>query len=149
MNMIQKIKGYMLMLSTALLLLLPAAVPLAVASADTVCGTNTIGGAVSKGANGAATGNAVGNCTQSSGVDESSITKIGHDVVNIFSIVVGVISVIMIIVGGFRYITSGGSSEKVGGAKNTIIYAIIGLVIVAIAQVIVHFVLNQTNNAVG
>jgi hypothetical protein len=52
----------------------------------------------------------------------------------------------MIVFGGFKYITSGGDSNNVSGAKNTIIYAIIGLVIVALAQLIVHFVLNQTSN---
>jgi hypothetical protein len=65
-------------------------------------------------------------------------------VVNIFSLVVGVVAVIMIIVGGFRYITSGGDSNNVTAAKNTILYAIIGLVIVALAQFIVRFVLNRT-----
>ncbi len=65
------------------------------------------------------------------------------DVINIFSIVVGVVAVIMIIVGGFQYITSAGDSNKVGNAKNTILYAIIGLVIVALSQFIVRFVLNK------
>jgi hypothetical protein len=50
----------------------------------------------------------------------------------------------MIIWGGFKYITSGGDSNNVSGAKNTIIYAIIGLVIVALAQLIVHFVISQS-----
>lgn len=63
-------------------------------------------------------------------------------VVNIFSIVVGIIAVIMIIWGGLKYITSGGDSTKITSAKNTIIYAIIGLVIVALAQFIVRFVLD-------
>ncbi len=67
-------------------------------------------------------------------------------VINIFSLVVGVISVIMIIFGGFRYITSGGASDKVTSAKNTIMYAIIGLVIVALAQFIVQFVLGKTTS---
>jgi hypothetical protein len=49
----------------------------------------------------------------------------------------------MIIYGGFRYVTSGGNDASVSGAKNTIIYALIGLVIVALAQVIVHFVLAK------
>jgi hypothetical protein len=53
----------------------------------------------------------------------------------------------MLIIGGFRYITSGGNSEGIGKAKNTIIYAIIGLIIVALAQIIVQFVLNKTANA--
>lgn len=67
-------------------------------------------------------------------------------IVNIISAIVGVAAVIMIIFGGFKYITSGGDSNNVSGAKNTIIYAIIGLVIVALAQVIVHFVLDATPN---
>jgi hypothetical protein len=52
----------------------------------------------------------------------------------------------MIVYGGLRYVTSGGSSEGVGNAKNIIIYAIIGLIIVALAQAIVHFVLNAALN---
>lgn len=64
-------------------------------------------------------------------------------VINIFSLVVGVVSVIMIIIGGLKYITSGGEAGNVSGAKNTILYAIIGLVIVALSQVIVRFVLQR------
>ena len=67
-------------------------------------------------------------------------------IVNIFSIIVGLISVVMIIYGGFRYVTSGGDSNNVSNAKNTIIYAIIGLVVVALAQFIVQFVLDKVTN---
>lgn len=74
---------------------------------------------------------------------QNSINNIVTTVVNIFSIVVGIVAVIMIIVGGFKYITSGGDSAKVTSAKNSIVYAIIGLVIVALAQIIVQFVLNK------
>ena len=70
-------------------------------------------------------------------------------VINIFSIIVGIVAVIMIIVGGLKYITSGGESSNVSGAKNTIIYAIIGLIVVALAQFIVRFVLGNTNNIAG
>jgi Type IV secretion system pilin len=76
-------------------------------------------------------------------------TKINNlitDVINIFSAVVGVICVIMIIFGGFQYITSGGDTGKVGTAKTTIIYAIVGLIVVAFAQFIVQFVLNKVAN---
>ncbi len=62
--------------------------------------------------------------------------------INIFSAVIGVVAVIMIIFGGFRYITSGGNDTSVTSAKNTILYAIIGLVIVALAQLLVRFVLK-------
>lgn len=64
-------------------------------------------------------------------------------VINIFSLVVGVVAVIMIIVGGLKYITSGGDSGNITGAKNTILYAIVGLVVVALAQFIVRFVLGK------
>lgn len=64
-------------------------------------------------------------------------------VINIFSVVVGVVAVIMIIISGFKYVTSNGDSNKISSAKTTLIYAIVGLVIVAFAQVIVKFVLDQ------
>lgn len=64
-------------------------------------------------------------------------------VINVLSSLAGVLAVIMIIVAGFRYMTSGGDSNKVASAKNALIYAIIGLVIVALAQIIVKFVLNK------
>ncbi len=49
----------------------------------------------------------------------------------------------MIIIGGFRYVTSGGDSNSVSGAKNTIIYALVGLIIVAVAQVLVQYTVNN------
>jgi hypothetical protein len=64
-------------------------------------------------------------------------------VVNIISSLVGVIAVIMLVVAGFRYVTSGGDSNRTASAKNTIIYALVGILVVAFAQVIVHFVLAQ------
>lgn len=82
-------------------------------------------------------------CDQSTTQAADEVDTIITTVINIFSLVVGVVSVIMIIIGGLKYITSGGDSGNVSGAKNTILYAIIGLVIVALAQVIVKFVLGR------
>ena len=79
-------------------------------------------------------------CTEDS---TNSFAALAKKVVNIFSMVVGAVSVIMIIVGGFRYIVSNGDSTAVTGAKNSILYAIVGLVIVLFAQVIVRFVLTN------
>lgn len=86
-----------------------------------------------------------------SGQDCSSNTNSTTDVdsvlktaISIFSGVVGVIAVIMIIVSGFKYITAAGDSAKVTSAKNTLVYALIGLVIVGISQAIVQFVLTKT-----
>jgi magnesium-transporting ATPase (P-type) len=68
-------------------------------------------------------------------------------IVNLLSAVVGIVAVVMIIFGGLRYITSGGNDSSVTGAKNTILYAIIGLIIVALAQVLVRFTLNKVANS--
>lgn len=89
------------------------------------------------------------NCDPQSGDTEASgdrINTIIQTVINIISLVVGVVAVIMIIVGGLRYITSGGDSGNVTGAKNTILYAIVGLVVVALAQLIVRFVINRSTS---
>ncbi|MBP9738227.1 hypothetical protein KBD20_00910 [Candidatus Saccharibacteria bacterium] len=72
-----------------------------------------------------------------------TFASLAQKIINVFSIVVGTVSVIMIIVGGFRYIISGGDSGGVTAGKNTILYAIVGLVIVIFAQVIVRFVLTN------
>jgi hypothetical protein len=53
----------------------------------------------------------------------------------------------MIIVAGFRFVVSGGDSSNVASAKNSIIYIIIGIVVVALAQIIVHFVLYNVSKA--
>lgn len=86
--------------------------------------------------------NGDGQCEDTDGEQAQDLI---NTIVDIFSLIVGVVSVIMIIYGGFRYITSGGDSNGVTAAKNTILYAVIGLIIVALAQVIVNFVLNQAN----
>jgi len=65
------------------------------------------------------------------------------DVIDILSLAGGALAVIMIIVGGLRYVTSAGNQEGTKAAKNTIIYAVVGLVIIAVAQIIVQFVLNK------
>jgi glucose uptake protein GlcU len=57
--------------------------------------------------------------------------------------IVGAVAVIMLIVGGFRYVISQGSSEQVKQAKDTILYAIIGIVVAILAYAVVHFVANN------
>jgi hypothetical protein len=72
-----------------------------------------------------------------------SVESIIKIVINLLTLVVGIAAVIMIIIGGLKYILSSGDSANISSAKNTILYAIIGLVIVALAQVIVRFVVNK------
>jgi len=66
--------------------------------------------------------------------------------INLLSVAVGIIAVVMIVLAGFRYITSGGKQESIAGAKNTIMYAVVGLIIVALAQTIVRFVLHKATS---
>lgn len=80
------------------------------------------------------------NCATGNG---KSVSDLMSTVINILSIVVGFAAVVMIIIGGLRYITAGGDSGAMASARSTIIYAIVGLIVVAIAQTLVHFVLNK------
>ena len=68
-------------------------------------------------------------------------------IVNVLSAIVGAVAVVMIIIAGFKYVTAGGDTNNISGAKSTLTYAIIGLVIVALAQIIVHFVIDKAGNA--
>ena len=61
---------------------------------------------------------------------------------NIMLFLVGAIAVIMIIFGGIRYVVSGGNSSQVQGAKNTIMYALVGVVVTLLAYAAVNFVIN-------
>ncbi len=87
---------------------------------------------------------------RANGMPESlfGVDGIFTNITNTILYVVGTISVIMLIFGGLRYIISGGDSKKVTDAKNTILYAIIGLIIAILSYAIVNFVLNSigTNN---
>lgn len=118
------------------LAVIPVAVPVAVHAEDPNIGGNLACGSTLKVDN-------EGECNTQTGSDR--IQQIVTTIVNIFSIVVGIVAVIMIVVGGFKYITSGGDSGNITSAKNTIVYAVIGLVIVALAQFLVQFVLNNVN----
>lgn len=66
-----------------------------------------------------------------------------ESIINILSFVVGAVAVIMLIIGGFRYVISNGDANAVGSAKNTILYAIIGLIVVFAARSIVLYVVGQ------
>lgn len=125
-NIINKVAAAMLVISSLFAInLAPITAPVSAQNRDEICeGLRRTGG----------------DC----GGGEASINRVITMVINTFSIVVGIVAVIMIIVGGFKYITSSGDSNNIASAKNTIIFAIVGLIIVALAQAIVAFVLDKT-----
>lgn len=77
---------------------------------------------------------------------ENAKTSVGttlQRIINLLTVIVGIAAVIVIIINGLKFITSSGDSNNITSARNGIIYAIVGLIIVALAQVIVRFILNQ------
>ena len=132
--MIKKLRTLLLSLGMVGALMVPMLAPVTVAADDIQTGLCT-GAKLSTGSE-----TCTGDAEATGKID--SIIKV---VINLFSLLVGVVSVIMIIVGGLKYIISAGDSGNVTSAKNTILYAIIGLVIVALAQFIVRFVLTKVS----
>lgn len=77
------------------------------------------------------------------GTDANDLTNLIKNVVNVLLFIVGVAAVIMIIIGGLRYVTSSGDQSQVTAAKNTILYSVVGLVVAALAYAIVNFVVDK------
>ena len=82
------------------------------------------------------------NCNVVSFKFPDDILPVGLAILEILLRVAGLVAVIMIIVGGFEYVRSGGESNKVEKAKNTILFAVIGLVVVIVARALVALVIN-------
>ncbi|HEY5267760.1 MAG TPA: pilin [Candidatus Saccharimonadales bacterium] len=102
-----------------------------------------IGNAIASSAiNGASTG----NCNSSSQVDIGCLPDVSANsttfatAMNIVFSIIGAISVLIIIIAGFKFITSSGKPEQVARAKDTIIYAAVGLIVCIFAVTIVSFV---------
>lgn len=80
------------------------------------------------------------------GTDVQGIIK---NIVNVLLFLVGVLSVIMLIMGGIRYTTSGGNPEQIKAAKNTIMYAVVGIIVAIAAYAIVNFVITTFTGGGG
>lgn len=85
-----------------------------------------------------------GNGTSST-PGKTTVDSMIKKVVSALSFVVGIITVFMVILAGFQFITSGGDSNAVSKARTALFYAMIGLLVVALSQFLVHFVLNGIN----
>lgn len=131
--MINKIKSLMLSLSALFIFAVPATVSAQVTP-------DQIGKNICQGT-GLTVDSQPGGDTCATDNGNSLNSKIAQ-IINILSAIIGVVAVFMIIYAGFRYITSGGNDAGIATAKKTILYALIGLVIVALAQLIVRFVVK-------
>ena len=97
--------------------------------------TNDASGGITGGAN-----CAQGEDQQSDLFGESGIFK---TITNVLLFIIGAISVIMLIIGGIRYTTSNGDTGAVTTAKNTILYAVIGIIVALLAYALVNFVITS------
>ena len=84
------------------------------------------------------------NSCDASASNQTDLTSTIKLAINLLSFAVGIAAVIMVILGGFKYVTSGGDSARVNSAKDTILYALAGLVVALMAQAIVRFVLGKS-----
>lgn len=88
-----------------------------------------------------------GSCTSTTDPNLFSTAEnpnsVFNNVINVLTFIVGAISVLMLIIGGIRYVVSAGDQNAVAGAKNTILYAIVGIVIAFAARAIVLFVVDR------
>jgi len=78
--------------------------------------------------------------------DEESISGTGgvlYKVTRLVSVIAGITAVIVIIAGGLMFVTSNGDASKAGTARNTILYAAIGLVVIVLSQAIVTLIVNR------
>ena len=93
---------------------------------------------------GGVTAVAGGSC--SGATASSDISRVIKASLNILSAVAGVAAVVVVVISGLRLITANGDSSSVASARSGLIYALAGLVIVAVAQAIVHYVLNRVQH---
>jgi len=84
-----------------------------------------------------------------SGLGTKDIREGIMNVVNVLLGFIGILAIIIILWGGFRWLTSGGNEEKVGEAKKVITAGIIGLIIIFVAYALASFVIQQLMNATG
>jgi len=69
--------------------------------------------------------------------------------INLMLFIVGILAIVFLIFGGIRYVISGGDKGKVDSAKNTILYAIVGLVVAILGYAVVNWVISIVSNGGG
>lgn len=81
--------------------------------------------------------------------DSATDENLSGNIVDILNVIIGAIGILavgIVILGGVQYMTSSGDAGKVKKAKDTILYGIIGLIIVALAYAIVNFMIKTVLN---
>ena len=79
------------------------------------------------------------------GSGETQVNGIIKTIVEVLLTAVGAISIIMIVIGGIMFVLSSGDAQKAAKARNTVLYAVVGLAVSLFASAIVNFVFNRFN----
>ena len=82
---------------------------------------------------------------QNRGSGETQVNGIIKTIVEVLLTAVGAISIIMIVIGGIMFALSSGDAQKAAKARNTVLYAVVGLAVSLFASAIVNFVFNRFN----
>lgn len=75
--------------------------------------------------------------------NKNPILNILKTALNIISYVAGIAAIILIVIAGITFMTSGGDPQSVSSARNTIIYAIVGIIILVVSQAIITFIIDK------
>lgn len=79
--------------------------------------------------------------------DQTEATGVVKNIINLFLYAIGILSVIMIVFSGFKYVNSRGDAESIKSAKNTLQYAVVGLIVALLAFTIVNFVIDAFDSS--
>ncbi len=91
----------------------------------------------------------IGATEGAAGSNATDINTVIQNVINVLLFIIGAASVIMLIIGGIRYVVSGGEQGAVTNAKNTILYAIVGIIVAILAYAAVQFVFDTLTGSGG
>lgn len=83
------------------------------------------------------------NAAQQKSSDTNPVASLIGKISTLVAIVAGIAAVIMIIISGFKFVTSAGDAQKVAGARNTLVWSVVGLIVVAFAAVIISFIMSK------
>jgi hypothetical protein len=129
--MIKRFKVYIAALLCAVCMFAPS-LPAAAAAVDVFHDACTTAGASKSSA-----------CSNNGSNPLTGKTGLLSKITSIISYLAGISAVLLIIISGFMYVTANGDSSKLNTARTTIIYAVVGLIIVLLAQTIIIFVINK------
>jgi hypothetical protein len=82
------------------------------------------------------------NCAKTAD-QQASLGDVIETITNVLLFIIGAVAVIMIIIGGIKYVISNGDSAQITSAKNTILYAVIGIIVALLAYAIVNFIIVE------